>query len=491
MIQRMFFLLLALCVEQMLSAKIWLPSILGDNMVLQQHAEVCLWGKTDKRGQVRVCTSWDNAAYTAAVAADGKWKVKLCTPKAGGPYTVTLDDGEKLELTNVLIGEVWFCSGQSNMEMPMRGFDRQPVKGANDVIARAKPSVPIRIFNADSQNGARILQYSKVPQEDCQGKWHVNSPENVAEVSATAYHFARYLQEVMEVPVGIIVSTFGGSRIETWMSREAIAAFPSIQTSILDSQEPVKNVGATPTILYNAKIAPFFNFAIKGMLWYQGESNRKEADLYRQLMPAFVKDLRGRWGRGEFPVYFVEIAPYNYEGAEGTSAAYMREVQLQNMKDISHCGMVTTLDIGHPSFIHPVDKEMVGTRLAWWALADTYGYKGFGYAAPVYKSMEIVDNKIYINVDHAKYGLSPMLTALNGFEIAGEDRIFYPAFAEIETKTCRLAVSSDKVPHPVAVRYAYKNYAEASVFSVYGLPLVAFRTDTWKDDTVRYAKDVN
>ncbi len=461
------------------AAKVKLPSVLASNMVLQQQSEVKLWGDAKASTKVAITTSWNNKKYTALSDANGEWSVKVVTPIAGGPYFITFNDGEKLTLENILIGEVWFCAGQSNMEMPMRGFDRQPLKGTNGIIAKAKPSTPIRIFNSDSKDGRWVRQSSKTPQKDCQGEWQVNSPENVAGASATAYYFARYLQDVLEVPVGIIVSTLGGSKIEPWMSREAISAFPSINTSMLDNQEPVKDAWRTPSVLYNAKVAPFLNFAIKGMLWYQGESNRDNADLYRQLMPAFVKDLRQKWGCGEFPVYFVEIAPFNYEGAKGTSAAHMREVQLQNMKDIPNSGMVTTLDIGHPVFIHPMDKETVGTRLAWWALAKTYDRKGFGYAAPTYKSMEIADSKIYINVENAQRGLCPMWTSLKGFEIAGEDKIFHPAFAEIETKTCRLAVSSDKVPHPVAVRYAYTNYAEAFVFNIEGLPLVPFRTDSW------------
>lgn len=460
-------------------AKVKLPSILANNMVLQQHTGVKLWGNANVSTKVTVSTSWNNKRYTAFSDANGEWSVEVATPVAGGPYKITFNDGEVLTLENILIGEVWFCSGQSNMEMPMCGFDRQPLKGTNDIIAKAKPSTPIRIFNSDFKDGRWLRQSSKTPQKDCQGEWQVNSSENVAGVSAAAYYFACYIQEVLEVPVGIIVSTLGGSKIEAWMSREAISVFPSIKTSMLDNQEPVKDACSTPTVLHNAKIAPFFNFAIKGFLWYQGESNRNEANMYRQLMPAFVKDLRNKWGRGEFPVYFVEIAPFNYEGAKGTSAAHMREVQLQNMKDIPNSGMVTTLDIGHPVFIHPVDKETVGTRLAWWALAETYGRKGFGYAAPIYKSMEIVDNKIYINVENAQRGLCPMWTSLKGFEIAGEDKVFHPAFAEIETKTCRLVVLSEQVKHPIAVRYAYMNYTEAYVFNIHGLPLVSFRTDNW------------
>ncbi|WP_300704844.1 sialate O-acetylesterase [Bacteroides sp.] len=468
-----------LFVASTLEAKITLPSVLGNNMVLQQQTDVKLWGNAKENSPVRVKTSWNNKVYKTMSDNQGKWLLSVPTPTAGGPYEITFSDGEPLIIRNILIGEVWFCSGQSNMEMPMSGFDRQPTQGTNDIIAKAKASNPIRIYNTDSENGKWVRQFSKTPQENCKGEWLESTPVNVSHTSATAYFFTRYIQEVLEVPVGIIVSSLGGSKVEAWMSREAITPFKSIDLSILDNDEPIKNITATPCGLYNAKIAPFTNFTIKGFLWYQGESNRDNVDLYRNLMPAFVKDLRSKWNIGEFPFYFVEIAPFNYEGSDGTSAARMREVQQQNMKDIPNSGMVTTLDIGHPVFIHPTDKETVGNRLALWALAQTYGQQGFGYTTPIYKSMEISDNKIYINIDGAQRGLCPMWTSLEGFEIAGEDKVFYPAYAEIETKTTRLAVSCDKVPHPVAVRYAYKNYTKASIFNIHGIPVAPFRTDNW------------
>ncbi|MCS2383248.1 sialate O-acetylesterase [Bacteroides thetaiotaomicron] len=473
------FLFLALAFSMKSEAKVTLPSILGDNMVLQQQAEVKLWGKARPNATVTVKTSWNGQTYKSSSDGKGGWSLTVSTPVAGGPYKIIFNDGELLTLQNVLIGEVWFCSGQSNMEMPMGGFDRQPVRGTNDIIAKAKPSTPIRMYTIDSKDGRWVRQFSKTPVEDCQGEWLENTPVNVSHISAVSYYFARYIQEVLEVPVGIVVSTWGGSKVEAWMSRESIKPFSSIDLSILDNDAEVKNPTATPCVLYNGKIAPLTNFAVRGFLWYQGESNRDNTDLYLNLMPAFVADLRAKWGRGELPFYFVQIAPFNYEGADGTSAARLREVQLQNMKDIPNSGMVTTMDVGHPVFIHPVDKETVGNRLAYWALAQTYGMKGFGYAPPVYKSMEIQENKIYINFDNAQRGLSPMWTSLKGFEIAGEDKVFYPAFAEIETTTARLAVSSDKVPHPVAVRYAYKNYVEASIFSIHGIPAAPFRTDNW------------
>jgi sialate O-acetylesterase len=365
------------------------------------------------------------------------------------------------------------------MEMPLKGFDRQPVGNSTDAILKAKPSIPIRMYTTDSEGGKWVRQLAKQPQADCKGRWMENTPENAANTSAAAYYFAGCVQDVLDVPVGLVISSWGGSRVEAWMTRESIEPFKEIDLSILDNDAEVKNPPATPCVLYNAKVAPLTGFAIKGFLWYQGESNRNAADLYTKLMPAFVKGLRDKWNIGEFPFYFVQIAPYNYEGADKTNGARLLEAQTQNMRDIPNSGMVTTLDIGDPVCIHPSDKETVGRRLAYWALGKTYGVKGFEYAPPIYKSMEKVDNKIYINFDNAPRGISPMWTDLKGFEIAGEDRVFHPAKAEVETRTGRLAVSGGDVPNPVAVRYAYKNYAEASIFSVYGIPATPFRTDDW------------
>jgi sialate O-acetylesterase len=461
----------------MLRAEIKLPAVLANNMVLQQQTNVKLWGDADPQKQVKVKTSWNNKEYSTYSDRAGKWLLEIETPQAGGPYEISISDGKEIKLENILIGEVWFCSGQSNMEMPLKGFDRQPLIGTNEVIAKANPKVPIRAFIVDTDNGRWIRQFSKEEQPDIIGKWVENISEDAAHISAAAYFFAQFIQEVLDVPVGVIVSTWGGSRLEAWMSREAISPFSEVDLSILDNKDEIKNPTATPCVLYNAKIAPFHNFAIKGFLWYQGESNRHNPDLYAQMMPAFVKDLRNRWNVGEFPFYFVQITPYNYEGADGTSAARFREVQTQNMKDIPRSGMVTTLDVGHPTFIHPMDKKTIGNRLAFWALADTYGKKGFGYVPPIYRDMEIKGNRIYINFDNAPEGISPMWTDLGGFEIAGEDKVYHPAKAEIEVGPDRLAVYSENVPNPIAVRYAYKNYVEPSIFSIYGIPVAPFRTD--------------
>lgn len=460
-------------------AKVTLPSYLSSDMVLQQQSDVEIWGTTNARA-VKVSTSWDGKSYSAKTGQDGRWSVKVHTPDAGGPYDVRITDGDVTVLSNILVGEVWFCSGQSNMEMPVQGFDRQPMKGCTDVIAKAKVSVPIRMFLMDRVPSGEnwMRQSSAVPIDDCKGVWSVHSPEGVAVTSATAYFFASYIQEVLEVPVGIIVSTLGGSRIEPWMSREAIEPFGR-DLSFLNDKDRELDPWNDPTTLFNAKVSPLLKFPIRGMLWYQGESNRDNAEEYERLFPAMIADYRARWGVGEFPVYFVEIAPYEYEGNDGYSAARFRETQCRNWKDTPNSGMVSTVDIGNYNFIHPVNKKDLGMRLAWFALGQTYGRTGFGYASPVYDSMEKVDGKIYINMKNVQNGPCPMWTSLKGFEIAGADRVFHPAFAEVETSTCRLAVSSPEVPDPVAVRYAYHNVPEYSVYNIYGLPLVPFRTDNW------------
>jgi sialate O-acetylesterase len=475
--KKAFFAACLLSSISMLQAKIKLPAILGDNMVLQQQSNVKLWGEAKNKSNVTIQTSWNNKVYTVVSDEKGNWLANIDTPTAGGPFSIIISDGEERTLKNILIGEVWFCSGQSNMEMPVRGFNGQPVKGSYDAIIKANPQTPIRMYTTDSEKGKWVRQFNKEPQVDCKGEWLENTPENVANISAVGYFFARYIQSALNVPVGIIVSSWGGSKVEAWMSRDAIEPFSGIDLSILKNKEEVKNPTATPCVLYNAKIAPLINFVVKGFLWYQGESNRNDTDLYSRLMPAFIKDLRLKWNVGDFPFYYVQIAPFNYDGNERTSAARLREVQEKNMKDIPNSGMVTTMDIGDSLLIHPADKETVGNRLAYWALGQTYKKHNVGYAPPVYQSMEITGDTISLSFENAEHGLCPLFAELKGFEVAGEDKVFY--LAKANEKAGKIIVTCEKINNPVAVRYGYKNYAEASVFNVYGIPASSFRTDNW------------
>ena len=353
------------------------------------------------------------------------------------------------------------------------GKANQPIADAVDMIVRAKPSRPIRICTI-GQAGARK------PQKDCRAQWLKNTPEVVSEASATAYFFADYLQKVLDVPVGIIVSSWGGTAIQAWMSREVLAPFKAFDLRFLDDTTSIERPKYKPCMLYNAMIAPVEQYTIKGFLWYQGESNRKDPDLYRRLQPAFVRMLREAWGQGELPFYYVQIAPFAYEGAELVGSALLREAQLLNLKEIPNSNMVVTMDIGDRNCIHPARKRKVGERLALLALSGSYGLKGFVPDTPVYQSMEVANGKAYLAFDCGSEGLAPLGATISGVEVAGSDHVFYPATAQIEKYTGRLEVSCEKVPAPVAVRYCFRNYEQGTLYSRYGIPVASFRTDTWE-----------
>ena len=455
-------------------AKVTLPQIFGDNMVLQQQTDVKFWGKAEPSSKVTVRPSWDKkAAVTVTSGEDGKWTATVTTPPAGGPYKVEISDGDKLVLNNVLVGEVWFCSGQSNMEMPVMGFGSQPVEGSADVIMKAVPSTPIRFCTVKRT-------VAVVPQEDCETKWMENTPDAVAGASATAYFFAQYLQDVLDVPVGLIISDWGGTAIEAWMDRETIASgFPEFDLSFIDRNEVQKNVSGTPTQLYNAMVAPLIPYTIKGMLWYQGEANIGRPEQYRKLMSAYVQMMRDRWQLGEMPFYYVQIAPYAYGDPQALGSAYLREAQMLSQNDIPNCGMAVTLDAGDEGCIHPAKKREVGERLALMALHQTYGRQTINPYSPIYESWEVKDGSIFVKFSRAEGGLAPLGHRLGGFEVAGPDKVFYPAEAVVERGDKVRVICPEQVAEPAAVRYGFHNCAEASLYNLYGIPASPFRTDNW------------
>ena len=462
-------LLLALLMLNVVIAhsEIGLPAVIGDNMVLQQRSTVPLWGTAGAKTLVKAMPSWDHHTYSTIAAADGSWRIMIKTPVAGGPYTITLDDGKKLVIRNVLIGEVWICSGQSNMEMPVKGFANQPVMHSNELLLDAE-NPDIHLFRLERAS-------SRKPEKNCKATgWEIANAVSAKEFSAVGYQFAKALQQKLKIPIGIIMSTWGGTVIEAWMDRPSLAPFEGVNIRSADDTARInKN---EPTVLFNAMIHPIAGYAIRGVIWYQGEQNRTNSRIYDKLMTAMVTEWRKLWQCGDWPFYYVQIAPYAYHDTLGP-AAPLREAQEKASLVIPHCGMVVSMDAGDEHSIHPADKTIISQRLLYWALADTYGWKGLAYASPAYRAMKVTKNSISLSFDHADNGLKAFGKPLAAFEIAGADKHFFPARARITASG--ITVQSDSVADPVAVRYAYKDWMPGDLYNTEGLPAAPFRTDNW------------
>lgn len=448
-------------------AEIKLPAIFSDNMVLQQKSDVAFWGSATPEKNVTIRTSWNGKSYSVRAGSDGRWKTKIQTPTAGGPYNITISDGKPVTLKSVLIGEVWVCSGQSNMEMTMRGYNNQPVTGSNESIATS------------ANNNIRLItikrKTSLTPVYDIEGEWKICEPESVADFSATAYHFGLMLNKVLDVPVGLISTSWSGTRIEPWMNEESLKTFDWV--TLPDKGSTESNIPVqTPTVLYNGMVAPITGFGIRGAIWYQGESNRLEPARYRELLPAMIKGWRSEWEIGEFPFYYAQIAPFDYGPGE-MSSAYLREAQLKVVDNISNSGMACLMDTGEKDNIHPANKKAAGERLAFQALAKTYGVKGIASDGPTLKDLTFDGNIIKLTFNNAQYGLTSYGKEITSFEVAGANRRFYPAKAIITpagiTLICPL------VNAPVAVRYAFRDFIQGELFNTAGLPASSFRTDDW------------
>lgn len=470
------FLFFNLALLMTADAQTKLASIFTDNMVLQQKDNVNFWG-WDKPGQkIVVSTSWNHKSYTVNTDQKGRWTVKLSTPAASKQnYEITVSNGQLLTLKNILIGEVWLCTGQSNMEMPLKGFKGQAINGSNDMILRSANPY-IRLYTVPRSSITTEQENSKP------SPWKIAAPETVSSFSATGYVFGKLLQEMLDIPIGLVNISYGGSSAQAWMSAGTLKTFPGI--SIPAKTDTIRQVSRTPTTLYNGMIHPVIGFGVKGAIWYQGESNYEDPDLYAQLFPALVKEWRSEWGLGDFPFYYAQIAPYNYQLLtpgqtlkEKYNSAYLRDVQRKSVTVIPNTAMAVLMDIGEEKSIHPANKEAGGKRLALLALANTYGMKGFGAESPAYQSLEIKEHEATVKFTHAANGLSTFGKELTQFEVAGEDRHFYPATAVIKGES--VILQSPLVTAPVAVRYAFKDFVTGELYNTEGLPASSFRTDDW------------
>jgi sialate O-acetylesterase len=465
-----------LVVLQSVNAKVKLPAIVSSNMVLQRNTTIKLWGWADANEKITIKTSWLKASITTQADADGNWMTDVKTTDSKEQQTIALKSiTSNILLENILFGEVWLCSGQSNMEMPMKGFFGQPTYGSAEAIAKSN-NPNLRLFTVAKISGA------KTPLKDVEkySGWKQASPETVINFSAVAYFYGSQLQEILDVPVGLIHSSWGGSSVQAWMSTEVLSPFQKVDLTDVDVKEKPNQI---PTALFNSMINPLIPYTIKGLIWYQGESNRENPEMYKKLFPAMVEDWRKRWAISEFPIYYVQIAPHIYQGNDAVvdkkNSAFQREVQLQCLDLIPNSGIAVTMDVGAKDFIHPPKKKEVADRLLYNALNQTYDYKKVEYASPIFESMDVKEGGLNIKFKNAKNGLYSY-NELEGFEIAGSDKIFYPANAKIlDRKT--VLVSSDKVPSPVAVRYAFDNWVEGTLYNTNLLPASSFRTDNWTD----------
>jgi len=462
---RILFLILICFSSFTVYANIRLPNIIGSHMVLQQKSNVKLWGWAAPGEKISIQTSWDNASYQTQASNDAKWIAEIKTPVAGGSHTIKLQGNNSILLEDVMIGEVWLCGGQSNMEWS--GTQKLPQSLEEAPNAQNNK---IRFFYVSKSTSA-------FPQDNLDGKWVVCSPEEMIKFSAIGYFFGKNLNEKLGIPIGLINSKKGGTPAETWSPEYVVNTNSTIKKGAaeLKSQPgwPHK-----PALAYNAMIYPLTNYHIAGAIWYQGESNVRTYYAYEKLFTGMIDAWRQQWDKN-FPFYFVQIAPFAY-GFKNVGAL-LRETQTKSAGH-QNTGMVVISDfVPDTNNIHPTPKKEVARRLSDMALNKTYGYKEINCESPVYLSHSIESDKIKVLFTHASTGLVARGDQISSFEIAAEDKIFLPAQARIEGNS--IIVYHSKIKNPVAVRFAFNNTAVPNLFNKEGLPVNLFRTDNWDLDT--------
>ncbi len=446
-------------------SNIRLPSVLSKDMVLQQQSKVMLWGWSDPGEKILVTASWNNTVDSTEVTDGAKWKIYINTPPAGGPYNITIRGNNTIVLNNIMIGEVWICSGQSNMEWS----SYQNLKQIVDELPNSNNS-NIRLFQVRKTTSA-------FPQDDVPGQWKVCSPESLKGFSAVGYFFGKKLQHDLNVPIGLINASWSGTPAEVWTEAGVVNNDPELKDAS-HRLTPSKWWPIEPGNAYNAMIAPLTRFAIAGAIWYQGESNTGTAGSYQRLFTSMIGSWRKAWQK-EFPFYYVQIAPFDY-GAIPVGAL-LREQQSKSLA-LPNTGMVVITDlVDDIKDIHPKNKLDVAIRLANWALAETYKKNAGAYKSPTYNKMEVTNGKAILFFDNAPNGFITKNGKATEFYVAGEDREFAPA--EVKVEGDRIIVFNKKIKKPVAVRFGFSNTAMPNLFSKEGLPVTPFRTDTWEINT--------
>jgi sialate O-acetylesterase len=444
-------------------AQLRLPGLFSDHMVIQQNATVAIWGWSNPTQDVMVNVSWDTVTTRTKSANTTFWSTSIKTPPAGGPHTITIVAGhEKRVIEDVLSGEVWLCSGQSNMEWSMAA------SGDGKTIISQVNDPQIRLFQVP-KSAADTRQIRG------EGYWTVCDSKTVAEFSAVGYFFGKKLNDNLKLPVGLINASWGGTPAEAWVPIEVIDANAALKQSATKQVDDKPWCPTRTAVVFNAMINPLLPYKLAGALWYQGEANTAAPATYKQLMEALIVNWRKEFGK-DFPFYYVQIAPFKGYG-EVEKGTLVREQQVQ-MQSIPNTGMVVISDlVENIDDIHPKFKKPVGERLANIALVKTYGQSGIVYQSPQYASMKVEKSRVRISFEHADEGLVSKGGSPNEFFVAGADHKFYPATAKIDGRT--VIVSAKEVKDPVAVRYAWANGSVGNLFGKSGLPVSSFRTDEW------------
>ena len=477
MLSRHWSVLALVAVAGTARADVTLHPLFTANMVLQQGVKLPVWGKAAPGEEVTVALfDGKTSTGTGTAKADdkGDWKVTLDAQKPGTGYRFEVAGKNAVALTNVAVGEVWVCSGQSNMEWPLNAsYDADKAKAG-------ALNANLRLFTVDKKTSPTPLtEYADLKHFS---GWASSRPDNVGGFSAVAFHFGQQLQKALGVPVGLIHTSWGGTPAEAWTSNAALEAVPELKYYADRSKgsaerfaKDKKPVGpGTPSSLYNAMIHPLLPFAVKGAIWYQGESNASKAYEYRTLFRTMIQDWRAKWGT-DIAFHLVQLAPWHARDADGVSWAELRQAQTEATQKLKGVGMAVITDVGDLLDIHPRDKATVGNRLARAALAKTYEKNVIG-SGPTFTASKIDGDKVTLTFENVGSGLVAKYQTLNGFTVCGEDKYFYPAKAVISGKDT-VIVTCDKVLKPVAVRFGWKNFPVANVYNREGLPVVPFRTD--------------
>ena len=465
-------------------AKVRLHHLVSDNMIIQQQTDVRLWGWAKPGRKVTATTSWSDQRATAKADGQGRWLLTVRSPKASyEPLAITFDDGDgQVTIHNVLSGEVWVCAGQSNMEMPVKGFGNCPVLNYNQEILDAAGPRQVRSAKIPS-----IMRMT--PQEDADTRWRECSPQAVADFSATGYFFAKTVNRALDIPVGIIEANKGGSRVESWLTKENLEQHTQEPTDTMGIVNHKKEWDYHRALVWgNGTFNPILNYTVRGILFYQGCSNVGDpGNQYSERLKLLVEQWRQQFRLGELPFYFVQIAPYDSGDKQGTWNAMLQEQQFRASQIIPNSGLVCTNDCVYPyegTQIHPAQKQKVGQRLACLALNKTYGMSSLICESPSYRDMQVKDGKVMLHLDNEQGAIS-RFEDIEGFELAGSDRVFHPAKARHFWQPgggywdeC-IVVESDQVAQPVAVRYCFRNWQLGNLANAGGLPLFPFRSDNW------------